>query len=318
MKLFTPRSLFLSSIIGLSLIYSCKKGELSKGIIPEESNAPVLFLNNSTGYAQNGDTVQVGHPIKFGFDAKGTDAPITNLVVKKVYPDGSYKVMMDTGTYAMEINFDKTFYQSIEDTAVWTVTVMDRNRATTKTELTVYKDPDSKFGGIIHYPSIILGYQNNTKYGQFLDLTNGKVYMQDSATIMQQLIDVVMYYYVDDRKPSPTFSSPGEVNSNKDKVSTYYPQVKTWSTKNYILWDISVDDDPVSVNDFINCHNDSLLIVQYDDVWGKMKFKWATAGRIIPFQFDNGVNKGIRGMICVIRADEVDTGSIEFEVKMQM
>ena len=61
MKLFTPRSLFLSSIIGLSLIYSCKKGELSKGIIPEESNAPVLFLNNSTGYAQNGDTVQVGH-----------------------------------------------------------------------------------------------------------------------------------------------------------------------------------------------------------------------------------------------------------------
>jgi hypothetical protein len=65
---------------------------------------------------------------------------------------------------------------------------------------------------------------------------------------------------------------------------------------------------------FDNAHNDSLLIVSYDDVWGKKKYKWAMPGLFIPFQ----TAAGKKGIVHVIEADTVPEGSILFALKIQL
>ncbi|PLX08873.1 MAG: hypothetical protein C0594_05945 [Marinilabiliales bacterium] len=290
----------------LILLNACEK--------TEESTVPEIWFKTGEVYAQNDDTVEVGYPLNFGVQARSTESMITNFVIKKVFADGSYKVAMDTGLYAMTLNIDKTFYQGVEDVVEWTFSVMCKNRLSAHAHMKINKDPNSQFGGVVFYPSITMGYQQNIEFGQFLDLNEGKVYFEDSAEINQSAIELLSYYIEEDDLPSPVFSSAGEYDNYSTEASGFYPSIQNWSTRNYTLWDISVDNDPVSVNDFDNCHNDSLLIVSYHDVWGKKKFKWATEGRVIPFQRANGK----KGLLKVIRADETETGSIEFAIKMQL
>jgi len=288
------------------ILFSCKKDE--------EYMPPAINFKTNADYTQDNDTVAIGYPLYFGIQARGTDEVITNFVIKKVLPDNSYTVVMDTGLYSMSVDIEKIFYQNIEDTVEWTFVVMDKNRLSSEISLTVFKDPDSQFGGIVYYPSITMGYQNNTEYGHFLNINDGSVYFEDSAQLMQQDIDVLTYYIVDEDLPSPVFSSPGEYDHYSVEAGEFYPSIPSWTTRNFTLWDISVDDEPVSQEDYDNCHNDSLIIVSYHEVWGKKKFKWATTGRVIPFQLQSGK----KGLIKVIHADEFNSGSIEFSVKIQL
>ncbi|MCF8296728.1 MAG: hypothetical protein K9J13_04210 [Saprospiraceae bacterium] len=286
---------------------SCKKEE-------ERKLPPAINFKINSIYTQNNDTAAIGAPLRFGIQARGSSTEITNFVIKKVFPNNSYTVIMDTGLYSMSLDIDKIFYQNIEEEVKWTFIVMDKNRLSSEISLTVYKDPNSQFGGILFYPSIKMGYQKNIEFGQFLSLNSGQVYFEDSAQIMQQDIDVLTYYIVDDNLPSPVLSSSGEYDNYSTEAASFYTSIPSWTTRNFTLWDISVDNNPISSEDFDNCHNDSLLIVSYNDVWGKKKFKWATSRKIIPFQ----TSKGKKGLLRIIHADEFDTGKIEFSIKMQL
>ena len=112
---------------------------------------PTLQLKGDDQFTQSGDTIAVGRSISFGFEAQGQHAVLTNLVIEKVLPDGSYSVVLDSGMYAPQLNLNKIFYQSIEEVVHWTIRVMDQNRLTSEVSLTVYKDPNSQFGGIRDY-----------------------------------------------------------------------------------------------------------------------------------------------------------------------
>jgi len=299
----TPQSLIL--LMGLTLLLaapSCKKDN--------NSSPPSLSLKTGAGYTPNGAIVAIGAPLKFGISATGSDANITNLVVKKIMPDGSVKVVLDSGMNSPSFSFDRTFYQNIEDTARWTFQVMDKNRQFATQAMTIYKDPNSTWGGIYEYPSITMGFQNNTTFGQFLDPMTGNVYFADTAGLNQSLIHIITYYFLDDNIPSATFSSAGELGGG---ITDYYPSIAQWTIKNYTKWDVSVDSDPVPPEAFEACHNDSLLIVSYDEVWGKRKFKWANPGDIIPFLTATGK----KGLIKVISAEYDATGTIVFAMKIQ-
>ena len=222
--------------------------------------------------------------------------------------------MMDTGMNAINLDVDKVFHQSVEDTVHWTFTVMDRDRMSNSVSLTAYKDPDSQFGGIIYHPNIKVGYQNNNEFGHFLEPSTGEVYFEDTATMNQAAIDMLFYYIVDEELPSPTLSSPGEMDNYSNEAKTFYPCIIDWETRKYTKWDISVDNEPVSTEAFDQCFNDSLLIVSYHEVWGKKKFKWATAGRVIPFLTGDGK----LGLVKVLSADHSDDGVMEIAIKMQM
>jgi hypothetical protein len=305
------KTIFSVSMILLltAFIFSnCKKDK--------EKLPPTISFKSGANYTQNGAVVAVGHKLLFGIQAEGVSESITNFTVKKVLNNGSIITVMDTGLFNETLNLDKVFYQNVEDTATWKFAVMDRNHMTAEISMVVYRDPNSAFGGIYTYSSIKMGYQNNTTFGQFMNPATGIVYIGDSASVHNDKIDVLIYYIVSNGLPSPVLSSPGEMDNASTEAQTYYPYIANWSPRNYTLWDISFDNGnnaPLTSADFNAAQNDSLLIVSYHPVWGKKKFRWATAGKIIPFLTAGGK----MGLVKVISADSVDTGTMEIAVKIQ-
>jgi len=298
----------LMVIIAIYLLSACKKDKILQ--------APSINFKTGVLYTQNGDTVAVGHALYFGIQARGNNADITNFTVKKHLPNGTVITVMDTALYSKYIDIDKLFYQNIEPLALWVFTVMDRNRMTSEVSLNVYKDPNSQFGGILYIPSVKLGFQNNSTFGHFLNPSMGKVYGADSAGINQSAIDILCYFKTDDTPPSAVLSSPGEMDNFSTDAQTFYPPIVNWSTRNYTLWDISLDNGnnaPLTSADFDAAQNDSLLIVSYHEIWGKKKFKYATQGKIIPFLTQGGK----LGLIKVIEVEEMPTGFIEISLKIQ-
>jgi hypothetical protein len=286
----------------MMIIYACNKDE--------DPVPPTVSLKSGNDYTPDGAVIAVGGPLKFGIVVSAGNANITNLVVKKIMPDNSEKIVLDSGLNSTGFSIDRIFYQSVEEQAQWTVQVMDKNRLFATAAITINKDPNSSWGGIYDYGLITMGYQDNTTYGQFLVPSTGQVFTSDSAGINQSMIDLVTYYFVDENLPSPTFSSSGELGGG---ITTYYPQLAQWSTLRYTKWDISVDGNPIPVSSFDACYNDSLLILSYNDVWGKRKFKWADAGKVIPFMTASGK----KGLVKVLNADHDPAGKIEFALKIQ-
>lgn len=297
--------LVVTLLILTIVLFACKKED---EILP-----PVLSLKSGDKYTTDGSVIEVGHKLKFGVTAREGSSKLTNFTIKKHLPDGSVITVMDTGMNTGSVNIEKIFYQNVEDTAEWVFTVMDKKRLTDQASLLIYKDTASEFAGIYHFTSIKMGYQENTEYGHFCDANTGEVYFKDTATALNNRIDILVYYIVSDNLPSPVFSSPGEMDNYGTDAQLYYPCIANWSQRNYTLWDISVDNDPISEDDFNKAHNDSLLIVSYNNVWGKKKFKWATDGRVIPFK----TSEGKFGLVKVNSADHSDFGTIDFDIKIQ-
>jgi hypothetical protein len=224
--------------------------------------------------------------------------------------------MMDTGMYNSNLNLNLIFYQNVETQATWVFTVMDKNRMSSSISMVIYKDPNSTYGGIYYFPSITVGYQSNTMYGNFFDPYTGQVYSTDSATANQTKVNMLFYYELTNTPPCPVLSSPGEMDNGSLDAETYYPCIANWTTRNYTAWDISYDNGtntPLTPSDFNAAENDSLLIVSYHPVWGKMKFRYAYAGKIVPFQ----TTTGKFGLIYIIRADSSATGIMQLAVKIQ-
>ena len=293
-------------IVSLSIVFftNCKK--------EKEQLPPAINFKTGSKYTPNNAVVAVGKKLLYGIQARGSSAEITNFTIKKVLQNGSLITMMDTGLFSMSLDLDVEFYQNVEDQVTWTFTAMDRNHLTAEITLVVKKDPNSTFGGIYFYPSIKLGYQNNSQYGHFLDPASGNVYFEDSASVHQSSIGILSYYLFD-VTPSPVLSSPGEMDNFSTDAQTFYPCITNWTSRKYTKWDISVDDSPISASTFDLAQNDSLLIVSYHDVWGKKKFKWASAGKVIPFLTANGK----KGLAKIISADDADTGYMEIAIKIQ-
>jgi len=301
-NLYSFSCIALALVLLLPGITGCKKDA--------DPAVPVISLKTGQQYTPGGSVIKVGDPLRFGITARPGDANLTNLVIKKVMPNGTTRVVLDSGMNSQGFSVDETFYQGVEDTATWVFQIMDKNRIMVAVSMILYKDPNSTWGGIFEYPLLTMGYQNNTSVGQFLCCATGKVLQGDSAGMNPETIDIATYYYFVDGLPSPTFSSPGEQGNG---ILEYYPFLSNWTVRNYTKWDISVDADPIPVTTFDACHNDSILIMSYDDVWGRKKFKWANPGDVIPFL----TAKGKKGLMKVISADAFPEGSVTFSMKVQ-
>lgn len=301
---------YIYFIIIVAVLFSACKKE-------QEIRPPEIYILSGAQYNSDGDTLEIGEKISFGIRTVSENTNITNFTIK-LTSDGITRTLLDSGLYSKGFNIEKTFYQGIEDHAVWTFSVMDRNRQKASVSLSLIKDPNSTFGGIYIYPSVTLGMQANTVHPHFFCASGGRTFSSDSAAQNQYLVDVLAYFkYSADNGidlPSPTFSSPGEdINGIGELYDLFYPELTGWTTRNYTKYDIR-SDNGVSLTEFNDAHNDSLLIVSYDDVWGKKKYKWAMDGTIIPFQ----TAAGKKGLIYVIHADTVETGIITFSMKVQM
>jgi len=292
--------------ICLTFLFACKKKET-------ELQEPTISFKTGSQYTQTGAVIEVGHPLFFGIQAKSDDSDLTNFTIKKRFENGTEITVMDTALYSKTLNIDKRFFQNVEPKVTWVFAVMDRKQMKAEVTLEVLKDPNSQFGGIYYYPSIKMGFQNNFMYGQFLDPLNGQTYKVDSAFLFQNHIDFLSYYINADSPPGPCLSSPGEIDNFSTEAQTFYPTITTWGNRNYTLWDISVDATPIPISAFDAAQNDSLLIVSYNEVWGRKKFRWATTGRVIPFKTASGKF----GLVKVLYNDSNDAGYIEIALKIQ-
>jgi hypothetical protein len=299
----------LLTMAAICIMTACKKDE--------DPQPPEIRLIFDHGFTKDGDTLEIGRPIRFKVEADGPDANLTNFTVKKLY-NGTNKTVLDSGLNSAGFSKTFTFYQSVEDMVEWQLGVMDRNRNEAFVSINVYKDPNSQFGGIYEFTNIRMGYQLNNSYGHFFLPLMNKVYFGDSASLYQDKVDILVYFnYREDLgvlQPSPTFSSPGEeVSGIGELYDDYYPFLKDWTIRNYTKYDIRAVNG-ITPELYNNAHHDSLLIVSYDDVWGKKKYKWAYPGTFIPIQ----TAAGKKGIIRVDQADNDEAGTITFSLKIQM
>jgi hypothetical protein len=287
---------YILIIIITLLVVSCNKDE--------QSTLPEIKLKNNLNYTTD-KSYLINHQIKFGIQASGMDANITNLVIKCSGKNFT-KTITDEGYNVAVLDIDKIFTNVWGDTLKWTLTIMDKNRNFNSIIITTY-DTSKIYAPINQYQNIEMGMQNNITLPQLLNASSGNLYSIAQGAQNAQLIDVLCYYYITSGLPSYTFSSAGDQDA-----PTYYPTISSFNPKNYTDWDYATQ---ISVAAFDNCNNDSLLIAAFHSGAGfsSRKYKFAEAGKVVPFKTAGGKS----GLIKVISVSGNEAGKIVFDLKIQ-
>jgi hypothetical protein len=201
------------------------------------------------------------------------------------------------------------FFKGSSEKEIWRFIIMNDHRDTASISTVIYKGAGSAYGPIEYFPSIKVGYQKNTSLPFYIDLNSGMAYNNSTVSDNESKIDLVSYYYLNSGVSSPTLSCPAY-----ETARTHYDAINSWTTQNSTSYDyFTCDNDLISATEFEASQNDSLMVSAYtpNSVSGTCKFCYT--GKIIPFK----TTEGKYGIIRVIHADEVDTGSIEIAVKIQ-
>lgn len=289
-------SIILFIIATLILITSgCKKDD--------STVIPTISLKSGSEYMNDGSYL-VNHKAKLGIVADGGGENITNLVIK-ITKNGTTTTLVDEGHNDATLDITKELQLSQGDSLYWNITVMNKDRQSASVSFFT-RDTTLSYGEIWSYAGIRMGMQSST-IGSYFDPFTGIVYNATDATTNQSNVHILTYYYLSSGIPSFTFSSAGDSDA-----PTYLPAMTNWGVKNYTDWDyVTV----VSTSTFDACTNDSLLVAAFHSGAGisSRKYKWADAGKVIPFKTAN--NK--TGLIKVNAVNGAESGYIDFDIKIQ-
>ncbi|HOZ15477.1 MAG TPA: hypothetical protein PLH91_06970 [Tenuifilaceae bacterium] len=294
-------------IILILALFACKKDESTA--VP-----PLIVLKIGDGYTSDLQEIPAGGSLKFGVKAYSKGDIITNLRIQR-FADGKKITEEDKGLYNKDsIVQDFSYNKSLAEQEVWTFFVMNSNRDSVSVSLTVNLGIGYDYGQIYHFPSLKIGFQNNTEYPNYLDLHTGLRYTKDNVSGHEADIDLVGFFYVTSGKDSPTLCCPGYTGSSSITAPERYPEIASWTIRRSTLYDYnSSDNNLVSVEEFEKATTDSLLTASYIPEKVSGLCKYTTAGRIIPLKTEDGKY----GLIRVIHADLNDEGYMEIEVKIQ-
>lgn len=274
------------------------------------TSTPFILLKTGDQYTINEAYVPVGGQLKFGISAAGDGFEITNLTVKRKTDAGSV-TELDKGMFIKKGGLDTllTYYKGYADKETWIFSIMNGNRDTASVSIIVNKGAGSAYGDIDFFPSITIGYQNNSTLPNYVDANSGQAYTNSTVAGNESLIDLVSYYYLSSGSSSPTISCP-----SYNTAKSYYPVMNDWTVQNSTVYDyFTTDNNLISATEFDAAQNDSLLVNGYkpESVSGTCKFCFE--GKVIPFK----TSQGKYGLLKVLHADEVDTGYIEIAIKIQ-
>jgi hypothetical protein len=286
-----------------SLLFACTQEDTSY-------EGPFIILKTGDQYTDDGTRVPVGGQLRFGLSAAGGGAVITNLRVRRIIGSGTI-TELDKGMYISTggLDTDLVYTKGDADQETWSFFIQNDNRDTASVFLTIYKGDGSAYGEILFFPSITLGYHTNSGYPHYLDLDSGYTYSLENVNGLEAKVDLAAFFYYTSGKASPTLTCPAYPSA-----LTYYPEFQNWPIKNSTLYDYKTsDNDLVSIAQFDAAESDSLLVAGYkpQNVSGLCKFCYAD--KVIPFKTAGGKY----GMVKVIRADELEGGSMEIAVKIQ-
>jgi len=293
----------LKFVLIVAFLNGCSKDELP-------GYPPVIILKPGSQYTYDGSYVPLGGKLTFGLSVSGSGFAVTNLRVKRILEESTI-TEIDQGMFISTGGLDTTliFNKGKALSERWSFFVMNANRDTASLSVTVNLGSGSAYGDIISYPSVILGYQQNTFHPNFLDLYTGITYDHNSVQGHEEAIDLAAFWYITSGKSSPTLTCPAYPSA-----LTYYPEFKNWNTKNTTSYDYYTSDNGlISAELFDNAKNDSLLVAGYRPQNISGLCKYSNPGRIIPFK----TSSGKYGLIKVIRADESQNGSMEISIKIQ-
>lgn len=294
------RLLFFALISGI-ILASCQNTD-------DENHPPILELGLDMIYTPDSAVLDINDSIVIGIHAEGVSSNLTYLKIEVVTTEGT-TLIYDEGLNTRVLDVNKVFYKGLADEEKFVITVMDYNRQTATATITFFKNAGSAFGSIRYFPSVVLGYQSNTTFGHFLDPDSGVVYDEATSLGHEDLVDIIVYYYLSSGSPSPTLVCPAQSDAQ-----ITYPAVAAWPVKNATLYDYHTSDyGLISEAQFDACNNDSLILLAYNPAYVNQKCKFATAGKIIPFLTASGK----KGLIKVISADLSDTGTMTIDIKIQ-
>ena len=287
----------------LPFSFSCTEEDLSP-------TNPSIILETGTEYTANNAEIPVGGKITVKIIANGDGAAITNLTIKRSTSNGII-TEVDHGMYLKNKDLDTvlTFVKSSAEQELWTFSILNDHRDIATTSMLIKLGIGSAYGEIDYFPSVTIGYQENTSLPHYLDLNNGIAYDASNISGNESSINLVSYYYLSSGTSSPTLSCP-----SYETARSFYPAMSDWSVQNSTLYDYeTTDNDLLSATEFDSAQNDSLLVNAYLPGSTSGTCKFCYTGKIIPFK----TNQGKYGLIKVIRADEINTGSMEIAIKIQ-
>lgn len=295
--------------LGLILLYSsgCKKDD-------EANLKPTITLKTGGDYTQNNQGVPAGGKLKFGIKATNGGAIITYLKIQRI-ADGKIVTEKDQGLYikdSLETNFSPNKSSAAQE--IWRFLVMNSDRDSATTTLTVNLAAGAAYGEINHYASLKIGMQTNTIYPNYLDLHTGELYTKTNVTGHEEDIDLVGFVYTTSGVLSPTLCCPGYTGSSSVTGADRYPEIESWAVKRLIGYDYySSDNNLVKAEEFDLAKSDSLLVTSFkpEKVSGLCKF--CNTGKIIPFKTEDGKY----GLVKVLHADLTTDGYMELEIKIQ-
>lgn len=283
------------------LFFSCEK--------EQNFEKPLLSLKTDFDFIADNSEVPIGGKIKIGFTVESKNSYISNIRINRIINE-EISNQLDAGIWiSAKIDTFFLFTKGSATKETWEILILNSNRDSAKISFIVNLGAGSGYGEINYFPSILLSYPQNSEYSHFLDFETGTTYNSDNISGFEATVDMCAFFYVTSGKNSPTITCPGY-----SSVPTYYPEVLNWATRNSTNYDYrSTDYNLVSITDFDNAQNDSLLITAFQPNYVSGLDKFCYTGKVIPFKNSNGKY----GIIKVIRADETENGTMEIAVKIQ-
>jgi hypothetical protein len=288
----TNRNFLAITAIALTslLIVSCKK----------DNGDPSIKFLPGPGFTGKDTMMMVGDTIKVTIEVEWNSVDVLEMLDIR---------QNDVSLQTVSVTVEKASYniklvKGSDETEKWTFIVSDIQGNKAQVELKLTKDPNSIFGSVNYYTTIVMGAQKNTANSGFVSLQTNQLFNLDLAFTNQPLIDLL--YYSDPTTQS-TLASPG--SEIPDSLYTGYKNIPSWSIRNISRFLQSA----MSAQEFSTMPTDAVIIngwkedqsvteainLKVNDIW-LVKLK-----------------SGKKGAIFVKRIVAGDTGEIEFDLKIQ-
>lgn len=287
------KRLLIFCLIGVVVFFiSCKKD------VKEKVN-PFIKFEVEEGYISSDTILDLDQTVKIKITATSDESAIT-LFNFKIY-DGESVVSVDSGLNCNSFTTVISLTKGFSTQEKWVFSVRNKDLRWDSVWVNVGLNPGWQFGPITHISGIQLGAQQNASIGSFYSLSQNSVYTFSNAQNSQNFVDLCYYY--DNAGDLNSLASPGA------NIATSIFDFSSWSIRN----EARFVQTSLSVSDFDNCQNDSLIISNtfvYQS--GKRKCKLLTPGNVYSF-----IRGEYKGLIKFTQVEGAETGTMTMDIKYQ-
>lgn len=291
------RTFFLVVFTAMLFLSACQKNDNTNYPPPE-----ISFIE-LPGYIYHDTMLSPGQTFNIGIAALSNDINLTNFLIK-VETD-TIVTVFDTGFNSSVFNIEKTLTKGLNPDEKWIFIIRDRHTESTEISFTTILDTSAQYGEIITLDEIAMGAQNSGE-NSFFSINNNSTYNLENAYQNQAAIDLVYYYDFIDTDEN-VIASPG-ANIDESVFPGQYT-LANWTTRNTYRFKTT----EVTIEEFNNAQNDSLLLAVYGQAEGKRKAKNLDANMIFAFKGDNGKT----GLFLVNSVTGTDQGNVNITIKVQ-